>query len=682
MRKTVVFSLLVILGMVLVSCIKPVPLKVKTPVISPAGGTYTQAQNVTITCVTPGAEIRYTLDETEPSTSSTLYTGAINISSSATLTAKAFKPNWTDSDTVSQAYTLKVQSPVMDPVGGTYTDAQNVTITCATSGAEIRYTLDGSEPSKSSTLYTGAINISNPTTIKAKAFKPGWTESDTVSQAYTLKVQSPVMDPVGGTYTDAQNVTITCATSGAEIRYTLDGSEPSKSSTLYTGAINISNPTTIKAKAFKPGWTESDTVSQAYTLKVQSPVMDPVGGTYTDAQNVTITCATSGAEIRYTLDGSEPSKSSTLYTGAINISNPTTIKAKAFKPGWTESDTVSHVYKFFLKMRLSKCFGGTDYDYLYNVIQTNDGGYLAVGYTNSKNGDVSSNHGKRDGWLIKVDSTGNTIWSKAFGGTGTDYLCIVRQTDDNGYVAVGYTASNDGDISGNHGNGDGWIVKVDATGTKVWSKCFGGFGAEKLNSIYQTSDGGYVAVGYTLSNDGWIIKVDSSGNLLWSKAFGGSSSDILYNVIQTDDGGYIAVGNTYSNNGDISGNHGGYEGWIIKVDSSGNLLWSKVFGGTSAEQLNSIYQSDDGGYIAVGYAYSNDGDISGNHGNGDGWILKVDETGNKEWSEVFGGTNYDSFDSIIKTSNGEYITVGYTESNDGDVSGNHGNGDGWIVKFK
>jgi len=629
---------------------------------------------------------------------------------------------------------------VVNPVGGTYTQTQNVTITCVTPGAEIRYTLDETEPSTSSTLYTGAINISSSATLTAKAYKPNWTDSDTVSQTYTLKVQSPVMDPVGGTYTDAQNVTITCATSGAEIRYTLDGSEPSKSSTLYTGAINISNPTTIKAKAFKLNWTDSDTVSQAYTLKVQSPVMDPVGGTYTDAQNVTITCATSGAEIRYTLDGSEPSTSSTLYTGAINISNPTTIKAKAFKPGWTESDTVSHVYKFFLKMRLSKCFGGTDYDYLYNVIQTNDGGYLAVGYTNSKNGDVSSNHGKRDGWLIKVDSTGNTIWSKAFGGTGTDYLCIVRQTDDNGYVAVGYTASNDGDISGNHGgydgwiikidsngntiwskafggtgddslqsiiiasdggylavghtvsndgdisdnhgNGDGWIVKVDATGTKVWSKCFGGFGAEKLNSIYQTSDGGYVAVGYTLSNDGWIIKVDSSGNLLWSKAFGGSSSDILYNVIQTDDGGYIAVGNTYSNNGDISGNHGGYEGWIIKVDSSGNLLWSKVFGGTSAEQLNSIYQSDDGGYIAVGYAYSNDGDISGNHGNGDGWILKVDETGNKEWSEVFGGTNYDSFDSIIKTSNGEYITVGYTESNDGDVSGNHGNGDGWIVKFK
>jgi Tfp pilus assembly protein PilV len=652
--------------------------------VSPVGGTYTTAQNVSITCATPNAEIRYTLDGSEPLKSSTLYTGAINISSSATLTAKAFKSGWTDSNMVTQSYTItgKVTTPVISPVGGTYTTAQNVSITCATPDAEIRYTLDETEPSTSSTLYTGAINISSSKTLKAKAFKPTWTDSDTVSQAYTLKVQSPVMDPVGGTYTDAQNVTITCATSGAEIRYTLDGSEPSKSSTLYTGAINISSSKILKAKAFKPTWTDSDTVSQTYTLKVQSPVMNPAGGTYTDVQNVTITCETSDAEIRYTLDGSEPSKSSILYTGTINISDPTTIKAKAFKPGWTDSDTVSHVYKFILKMRLSKCFGGTDYDYLCNVIQTNDGKYLAVGYTNSKNGDVSSNHGKRDGWLIKVDSNGNTIWSKAFGGTGNDYLCNVRQTDDNGYVAVGYTTSNDGDISGNHGNGDGWIVKVDSNGNTIWSKAFGGFGAEKLNSVYQTSDGGYIAVGYTLSNDGWVIKVDSSGNLLWSKAFGGSSSDILYNVIQTDDGGYIAVGNTYSNNGDISGNHGGYEGWIIKVDSSGNLLWSKVFGGTSAEQLNSIYQSDDGGYIAVGYAYSNDGDISGNHGNGDGWILKVDETGNKEWSEVFGGTNYDSFDSIIKTSNGEYITVGYTESNDGDVSGNHGNGDGWIVKFK
>ena len=673
MRKTVVFSLLVILGMVLVSCIKPVPLKVKTPVISPAGGTYTQAQNVTITCEIPDTEIRYTLDGSEPSKSSTLYTGVVNISSSATLTAKAFKPNWTDSDTVSQTYTItgKVTTPVVNPVGGTYTQTQNVTITCVTPGAEIRYTLDETEPSTSSTLYTGAINISSSATLTAKAYKPNWTDSDTVSQAYTLKVQSPVMNPVGGTYTDAQNVTITCETSGAEIRYTLDGSEPSTSSTLYTGAINIPSSKTLKAKAFKLNWTDSDTVSQAYIFLMQLKLSKCFGGTGTDYLNNVI----------QTNDGGY------LAVGYTNSNNGDIPVNHGQYDGWiTKVD--SNGNKVW-----SKTFGGSDYDCFYSIIQTSDGGYLAVGHTLSFDGDISGNYAGSDGWIIKIDSNGNIEWSICFGGSKSDFLYSVIQTSDGGYLAVGYTSSNDGDISDNHGALDGWLIKIDANGNTEWSKCFGGSNIESFYNIIQTSDGGYLAVGYTDSNDGdisgnhgghdgWMLKINETGNKVWSKCFGGSNNDIFYSAIQTSYNGYIGVGETFSQNGDISNNHGYIDGWILKVDATGNKQSSNCFGGSSNDTLKSIIINSENEYVAVGSTNSNVGDISDNHGYIDGWMLKVDATVTKLESKCLGGTGLDRLDNIILSTDGSYITVGHAASNDGDISGNHGDSDGWIVKIK
>ncbi len=163
-----------------------------------------------------------------------------------------------------------VATPAFNPPGGTYSTAQNVAITCTTSGATIRYTTDGSEPTSSSAVYTGAITVSSTATIKAKAFRSGMNDSSTATAAYTIdssRVAMPVLSPAGGNYSTAQNVTITCATSGADIRYTADGSEPSASSALYTGAIPVTSGTvTIKAKAFKSGMTGSATASATYTI--------------------------------------------------------------------------------------------------------------------------------------------------------------------------------------------------------------------------------------------------------------------------------------------------------------------------------------------------------------------------------------------------------------------------------
>ena len=511
-----------------------------------------------------------------------------------------------------------------------------------------------------------------------------------------LKIKTPVVNPVGGTYTQAQNVTITCGTPGAQIRYTLDETEPSTSSALYTGAINITSSATLTAKAFKTGWTDSDSVSHVYDItgKVTTPVVNPVGGTYTDAQNVTITCETPGAEIRYTLDGSEPSTSSTLYTGAINLSSSITLKVRAFKSGWVESDIVTQTYIFSVALTLSKCFGGTYNDYLNSIVQTSDGGYMAVGDMNSTDGDFSANHGEYDGWIIKLDSNGNKLWLKCFGGTSTDLLRSIIQTSDGGYIAGGYTRSVDGDISGSRYSLDGWIIKLDSNGNKLWSKCFGGNGNDYLNSIIQTADGGYIAAGETLSNDGdfsehhggytdgWIIKFDSNGNREWSKCFGGSDDDSLKGIIQLSDGGYIAVGNTMSIDGDFSEHHGGRtDGWIIKVSSAGNREWSKCFGGNGNDYLNNITQTSDGGYIAVGETSSTDGEFSGNHSaKTDGWIIKINATDNKVWSKCFGGTDYDSLTDILQTIDGGYMAAGYAKSTNGDVPLSHGDYNGWIIK--
>lgn len=373
--------------------------------------------------------------------------------------------------------------------------------------------------------------------------------------------------------------------------------------------------------------------SKPVPLKILNPVVTPAGGSYAVAQNITVTCPTADVQIRYTLDGTEPTNLSDLYTAPINLPSSKTLKVKAFKSGQTDSDTVTHTYYLPLQLTLSKCWGGTGSDALYDIAKTSDSGSIAVGTTLSTDGDISDSHGNNDGWIIKTDASGNKLWSKCFGGTDFDYLYSILQTSDGGYIAVGRTTSNNGDISDNHGVSDGWLMKVDVTGNKVWSKVFGGSKADDLKDIIQTSDGGYIAVGKAIStdgdilgnlgnSDGWIIKFNSAGDKVWSKVFGGSDYDYLYSIVQSSDGGYIAVGDTKSNNGDISANHGDRDGWIIKTDADGIKLWSKVFGGSGSDILFDIAWISDFVYITAGQTQSTDGDISDHKGSSDGWISK------------------------------------------------------------
>ena len=288
---------------------------------------------MTIFDATAGASIYYTTDGTTPTTSSTPYTEAINVSSTETIKAVAAYAGDTTSAVGAATYTIKVLSPTFSPAAGTYTSTQSVTISDATVGASIYYTTDGTTPTTSSSIYAGPIPVSSTETIEAIAAAPGDTNSAVAKAAYTIKVATPTMAPAAGTYISAQTVMITDSTAGATIYYTTNGTAPTTSSSVYAGPITVSSTETIKAIAAVAGDTNSAVAKAAYTIKVATPTISPTAGTYTSAQSVMISDSTAGATIYYTTNGTTPTTSSSVYAGPISVSATETLKAIAPRPG-------------------------------------------------------------------------------------------------------------------------------------------------------------------------------------------------------------------------------------------------------------------------------------------------------------------------------------------------------------
>lgn len=325
------------------------------PAFSPAPGTYTSNQTVTLSDSTSGATIYYTTDGTTPTTASTVYSTPIAVTTTTTIKAIAIATGQTQSVLVSGTYTINIPTaaatPTFSPAAGSYTGTQSVTIACATSGATIYYTTDGTTPTTSSTQYTGALSITTTTTVKAIATATGYTQSGVGTATYTIstpRAATPTFSPSPGTYTSNQSVTLSDATSGATIYYTTDGSTPTTSSTQYTAAISVTTTTTINAIASASGYLQSAVGTGVYTINIPTqaatPTFSPAPGSYTATQSVTLACATSGASIYYTTNGSTPTTSSTLYTGAISVASTTTIKAIATATGYTQSGVASGTY--------------------------------------------------------------------------------------------------------------------------------------------------------------------------------------------------------------------------------------------------------------------------------------------------------------------------------------------------
>ncbi|MFN0175600.1 MAG: T9SS type A sorting domain-containing protein [Saprospiraceae bacterium] len=339
-----------------------------------------------------------------------------------------------------------------------------------------------------------------------------------------------------------------------------------------------------------------------------------------------------------------------------------------------------------------KTFGGSKTEEARQIQLTHDGGYIVAGIAGSSDGDVGATNGYHDFWVLKLDSIGTVQWKKLYGGSDLDFAFAIQQTTDRGFVVAGFTRSNDGDVSGNHGDYDAWVLKLDSIGGIQWQKCLGGSSWEEAWDIQQTTDGGYIVAGRSGAANGdvtvnhgsldyWVVKLSSTGQIEWQKSLGGGLLDLAYSVSQTMDGGYIVAGESNSPDGDVSNLHGSFDYWVVKLNFEGKIEWQKTLGGAGLDRANDIHQTKDGGYIVAGQARSSGGDVTGSHGGYDFWVVKLNETGSIEWQKALGGTAEDYGSSIHQTNDDGYVVIGQTQSNNGDVLGNDGGADLWVVKL-
>jgi hypothetical protein len=322
-----------------------------------------------------------------------------------------------------------------------------------------------------------------------------------------------------------------------------------------------------------------------------------------------------------------------------------------------------------------------------------DGGYITASQTTSNNFDVVGNHGGYDVWVVKLSASGSVEWKRCLGGSADEYVKSIQQTSDGGYILSSSTSSNDGDVSGNHGESDLWVVKLDATGQTTWQRTYGGSSGESGGAIEQAADGGYFLAGSSYSNDGdasgshgnldlWILRLDSTGEIQWQRMLGSSGYDELSGMRITPDGGCIVIGSVGEvADGDITVVYGGYDIWVAKLDPLGELEWEQSYGGSGNDFGQDITSYGNDGYVFAGSTSSSDIDISVNHGFQDIWLVHISSEGTIEWESTFGGSNLETPLSVCNTTDAGFAVVGFTASSDGQVTGYHGgSSDAWAIK--
>ena len=289
-----------------------------------------------------------------------------------------------------------------------------------------------------------------------------------------------------------------------------------------------------------------------------------------------------------------------------------------------------------------RAYGGSGTDEGFSVQQTSDGGYIIAGYTNSFGA------GDHDVYVVKTDAAGETTWTRAVGGASSDEAACVRQTSDGGYVIAGQT------LSFGAGSADVYLIKMNELGETLWTRTYGDTFPNVGMSVLQTADSGYVIAGYTYSsvetrNDALLIRTDRSGNMLWSKTYGDTLYALARSVQQTPDGGYAFTGYKGSRG------MGSRQVFIVKTDADGDTIWTKTYGGPSKDEGNCIDLTHDGGYIVVGYT------LSFGAGERDVYVLRTNSVGDTTWTRTFGSINFEEGYSVAQTDDDGFVVVGYTE---------------------
>jgi len=375
-----------------------------------------------------------------------------------------------------------------------------------------------------------------------------------------------------------------------------------------------------------------------------------------------------------------------------------------------------------------KCFGGTSYEFGSSIIQTSDGGYIAAGKTVSTDYDAVDNHGGYDVFIVKLSANSTTEWIKCLGGSYDESAHCIIETSDHGFIVAGSTLSNDGDVSGNHGASDGWVVKLDSFGEIEWQKCYGDTCNDVLHTVIPMDDGGYICFGNIELSDqhfvnpqikrkGWVLKIDSLGNVESSQTYGGTSQTSFNAVTPTRDGGYLITGHKTPDGSDDA------NVWFLKINEMGTVEWEMGYDNVD-DRFYDVTQLAEGSFIAVGESvyhgelpvvmytgvvlkisesgafrwrqegihpmgqYYSVAVVSNNHFvigghcpntiDEDIVLIKMTYSGNVVWQKYYGGVNAEYFSSFQQTADHGFILMSRTLSA---WTGYHGGSDMWIAKL-
>jgi len=557
--------------------------------------------------------------------------------------------SWTGPTSATDVPSTATAAPTYSPKAGTYTTAQKVSISDATTAATIYYTTNGTTPTTASTKYTVPIAVSRSETVKAIAVATGFTESAVASALYTIETPAatPVLSPKAGTYTTAQKVSISDATTAATIYYTTNGTTPTTASTKYTVPIAVSRIETVKAIAVASGFTESAVASALYTIETlvvtANPIFSPKGGAYTTVQKVSISDATAGATIFYTTNGTMPTTSSTKYTAPITVNNSETIEALAIAPGDTQSGVASAAYNINLKWTESIIFS----------FDGSDGAYPQAGLTIDAAGNLygTSEYG------------GATYIGSPFGlGTGTVFKISVAGAES---VLHSFTGSGAAEPDGDGYDPTGSLI-IDSGGNLYGTTPLGG--ANNTGTVFKISASGAYSVLYSFApNSGGVpdfdganpsagLIVDGAGNLYGTTSGGGPYSFFQGTVFKISAAGaetvlhFFGDGNPLDGDAPVAG--------LIR-DTAGNLYGTTSGGGTytfgtvfkiAASGTESVLYSlgfgPDGGQGPVGgVVMDSDGNLYGTTVNGGanstGTVFKISAAGDYSLLYSFGASAKD-----------------------------------------
>ena len=338
----------------------------------------------------------------------------------------------------------------------------------------------------------------------------------------------------------------------------------------------------------------------------------------------------------------------------------------------------------------SKCFPSQGFTQATSMLSQNDSSYLITGYSHASDFLSDAHYGAADAFLLKLNANGEEQWRKTFGGSRQDIINDILLDASGNILMTGTTLSNDGAIPFNNGLTDVWILKVNPNGQLIWSKTIGGASHDKAYKILGAESNRFLILGHSASgneyrngsDDYYAVKIDADGNEIWNKTYGGDGTDQAFDGLSLPNGEFVMIGKTNTFGGDVGGIAGGYDGWVIRANQNGDLLWSKTIGGMENESLTAITKTLEGQLLVVGHTNSDNGMFQNSQGSRDAFISAFELDGQPLWTKNYGGSQNDSFESMVESGDGSILLSGYSRSSDGDLITNKGASDSWLLKLE